>query len=203
MDDAAPRDRPDEGIGLDLQTGLLEQLTHRGVAFALSGVDAATRGRPPRRGRGEALVGILVEEHVAGVIEHEQPDGRAAPHRAFCGACGHLEARTALTAGQRHAGLAGEVGLVPRPLETAPIEQRLGQGFALGVGVLHDEQTAGLQQVRGAFGDLERKAKAVLATAVQRNLRVVLGNLGVDRHHAGGHVRRVAHDDVETALELR
>ena len=60
-----------------------------------------------------------------------------------------------------------------------------------------------VQQVRGAFGDLERKAKAVLATAVQRNLRVVLGNLGVERHHAGGHVRRVAHDDVETTLELR
>ena len=76
------------------------------------------------------------------------------------------------------------------------------QALPLAVGVLHDEAPTGAQQRGGGRGDAERDDEPVLAAAVERELRVVVGDLRVERDHPDGDVGRVAHDDVDPPGEI-
>jgi len=59
----------EQGHGLDVETRLLPELAHDGVARALVGVDRAARRHP------QARVRVPREEHAARVVEHEPGGG--------------------------------------------------------------------------------------------------------------------------------
>ena len=96
----------------------------------------------------------------------------------------------------------GEVRVVGDRVPRTGAPQGRRQRLALGVGVLHDEQAVGTQQRGSPRSDGPRHGQAVIAAAVQRDLRVVLAHLGIERHHAGRDVGRVADDDVHRPVEL-
>lgn len=103
------------------------------------------------------------------------------------------QARTATVARGRPVRSSRSSTEPPRP--AGP--QRRRKGLTLAVGVLHDEDATGAQQTGRPSGDEPRDREAVLAAAVERDVRVVVAHLGVDGDGDGGDVGRVRHDDVD------
>ena len=75
--------------------------------------------------------------------------------------------------------------------------QQAQDGRALDVRVLHHQQAARPEQLPRGRSTRPGDGQAVGATAVERDLRVVVAHLGVDRLLARRHVRRVAHHHVD------